>query len=234
MCANRRSSSTPICFDAGARRRHAPATAGRCASTAMRSQISNNSSSSSETHQHRRRPRSRRSMRAWRISMRRADVHAPGRLRDHHAPWAPAAISRPTMNFCRLPPDRLRAADCAPPHLTLKRSITLRANVAHRAALDQAALDHAACAGSRSAARSRRATARARRRVPAAPRARSARPSWRRCAGAEPARRLARACRSHRARGQRASRRTAPAAAPAGRCRRRRRCRRSRRRAPPG
>ena len=39
-------------------------------------------------------------------------------------------VSRPTMNFCRLPPDRLEAAACSLLHLTLKRSITLRENVA--------------------------------------------------------------------------------------------------------
>jgi hypothetical protein len=35
-----------------------------------------------------------------------------------------ASISRPTMNFCRLPPDRLLAAAPGPPALTLKRSIS--------------------------------------------------------------------------------------------------------------
>jgi hypothetical protein len=37
-------------------------------------------------------------------------------------------ISRPTMNFCRLPPDRLRAAAPGPPQRTSKRSMQVLAN----------------------------------------------------------------------------------------------------------
>jgi hypothetical protein len=44
-----------------------------------------------------------------------------------------ASISRPTMNFCRLPPDRLLAGAPGPPALTLKRADQPLGQCAHAA-----------------------------------------------------------------------------------------------------
>ena len=85
----------------------------------------NNSSSSSEITRTAT-PRSRRSISAWRIS-----IEAP--TSTPQVGWATTMIfgssmvSRPTMNFCRLPPDRLDAAACSSRALTLNRLITSRA-----------------------------------------------------------------------------------------------------------
>ena len=55
-------------------------------------------------------PPAARSISAWWIGGGGAGVHAPGRLRRRPARPGSCRISRPTMNFCRLPPERLRAA----------------------------------------------------------------------------------------------------------------------------
>ena len=56
---------------------------------------------------------------------------------------ASASISRPTMNFCRLPPERLLAAEPGPPALTLKRRISARPARRRRRADPAAGADRA-------------------------------------------------------------------------------------------
>lgn len=79
------------------------------ASTAMRSHIMNSSSTSSDTTSTAA-PWSRRSMMAWRISIA-APTSTPHVGCATTITFGASAISRPTMNFCRLPPDRLAATD---------------------------------------------------------------------------------------------------------------------------
>ena len=92
-------------------------------------------------------------------------------------------ISRPTMNFCRLPPDRLRAPASRPAglHAVRARSSSRRSRARRRARMKPRA--HHAPGGARSAARCRRATSRAPRRGPSRSSGTNARPSARRCAG---------------------------------------------------
>ena len=83
----------------GTERRHAP-----LAITISRSLISNSSSSSSLTTSSAQ-PASRSEQLA--ADLRRgAHVHAPGGLADDQQPGGGVDLA-PTMNFCRLPPDRL-------------------------------------------------------------------------------------------------------------------------------
>ena len=140
-----------------------------------------------------------------------------------------ASISRPTMNFCRLPPDRLFAADAGPPALTLKRRISASASAStspmriqpprptargarQQRVLRQRQRRHRAAAEPLLGHEVQAAAAAAARRV-------AARCRW-------PNRRIEPVRRAHVLARERAP------SAPAGRCPRRRRCRRSRRRAP--
>ncbi len=97
------------------------------------------------------------------------------------------STSRPTMNFCRLPPERLRAAAPVPFALTLKRSMIVRAKASALPAVDEAAGRQPLAHLGREQRRSRRARGRAPRRARAAP------PEWRTgracgvAAGSEPA-----------------------------------------------
>ena len=131
-----------------------------------------------------------------RAAARRAGRSAPGgsaprrrRRRPRSAarrsaPSAAGAISRPTMNFCRLPPDRLRAAASGPPALTLKRRDRLRAYARTRLAADQAVRDRArvrACVSSALSASDISGTAPR----PSRSSGTKCRPSARRCARAE-------------------------------------------------
>ena len=87
-----------------------------CATTTKRSLISNNSSSSSlstnTAH-----PALRRASSSLRMSAA-APTSTPqvGWLTISNLGLA--SISRPTKNFCKLPPDKLLAAACGPPVLT--------------------------------------------------------------------------------------------------------------------
>ena len=92
------------------------------ASTQSRSLIVKSSSSSSEITRIAT-PWSRRSISACRINCA-APTSTPQVGCATIIILGCSMVSRPTMNFCRLPPDRLEATDCSPPHLTLKRSMT--------------------------------------------------------------------------------------------------------------
>ena len=105
------------CFRRLHRRRKCPA-----ASTASRSLIVNSSSDSSDITEH-------RDALIAQINQR-LPINCAAPTSTPHVGWATIIIlgcnivSLPTMNFCRLPPNRLEATDCSSPHLTLKRSIT--------------------------------------------------------------------------------------------------------------
>ena len=78
----------------------------------MRSEISNSSSRSwlmTSTAE----PLRASSISAWRMSRGSTRIDAPGRLVDHQHASACGQISRPTMNFCRLPPDSAAASGSA-------------------------------------------------------------------------------------------------------------------------
>jgi hypothetical protein len=90
-----------------------------CAMTISRSAISNSSSSSSLTTSSAQ-PASRSFSSSPRISAA-APTSTPQVGWLTISSFGLASISRPTMNFCRLPPDRLLAAAPVPPALTLKR-----------------------------------------------------------------------------------------------------------------
>ena len=93
-----------------------------CAITIRRSLTSNNSSNSSLTTSTAQ-PASRsfnNSPRIWAA----APTSTPQVGWETSSTLGSASISRPMMNFCRLPPDRLRAGACGPAALTLKRSIS--------------------------------------------------------------------------------------------------------------
>ena len=141
-----------------------------------------------------------------------------------------ASISRPTMNFCRLPPDRLLAAAPGPPALTLKRSISAAASASHRRRVQiQPRAADALGAREQRVLRQRQRGHRA-----AAEPLLGHEVQARACAGARRVRATmslpnsADRCRLARA----GPRPTARPSAPAGRCPTRRRRRRSRRRAP--
>ena len=92
-------------LDRGLARSARAATGGPRAMTTSRSQISNSSSSSSLTTSTRSRRRAARAAR--RGSARRRRRRRPRSAARRPAASGSASISRPTMNFCRLPPDRL-------------------------------------------------------------------------------------------------------------------------------
>ncbi len=200
-----------------------------CAITARRSQISNSSSSSSEIDEHGD-AASRRSISACRISAA-APTSTPQVGCATTAPSGASMISRPTMNFCRLPPDRLRAAASGPLALDVEALDHVARELAHASRADEA-VPRPAAAG----AREQRVLGERQRRHGAAAEplfgheVQPERAALRRRRAARPARRR---CGSHR-RAPSGPRPTARPAAPAGRCPRRRRCRRSRRRAPRG
>ena len=194
--------------------------------TASRSQISNSSSSSSETTSTAT-PASRRSISACRICAL-APTSTPQVGCAAISTFGRCRISRPTMNFCRLPPERLRAAASGPAALTLDDAIDRRprSDRAASARMSRARRGRGRCAVSSALSASDISGT--------APRPRrssgtNARPS----AGAAPRPGARRPCRRARSRrvARRGARRRAPPAAPSGRCPRRRRCRRSRRRA---
>ncbi len=97
-----------------------------CAITTSRSQISNSSSSSSLTTSTAQ-PSSRSFSSAPRICAA-APTSTPQVGCETISSVGPASISRPTMNFCRLPPDRLLAAAPGPPHLTWYFAISASAS----------------------------------------------------------------------------------------------------------
>ena len=69
-------------------------------------------------HQHRRSRRCAARSSCAPDLRRRADIDPPGGLGDQQQLGIAASISRPTMNFCKLPPDRLNAPlPAAPPAL---------------------------------------------------------------------------------------------------------------------
>ena len=119
-------------------RRRSPATGGPARSRRRRSQISNSSSSSSLTT----------STRAAGVAQRRAARRgsAPPRRRRRprsaarrSAASASASISRPTMNFCRLPPDRLLRRRVRPAGLDVEARDQSRGQRAHAPVRDPAA-----------------------------------------------------------------------------------------------
>ena len=88
----------------------------------MRSQISNSSSSSSEITSTAVDWRLK-SISAWRMAAAAA-TSRPQVGCETTSTRGARAISRPTMYFCRLPPDRERAVAVAPVQCTLNRAIT--------------------------------------------------------------------------------------------------------------
>ncbi len=100
-----------------------------CAITTSRSLISNSSSSSSLTTSSAQ-PASRSASSSPRICAA-APTSTPQVGCETISSFGLASISRPTMNFCRLPPDRLLAAAPGPPALTLKRLIRSSASWLH-------------------------------------------------------------------------------------------------------
>ena len=131
----------------------------------MRSEISSSSSRSSLT-------RPARRAAGGQVEQRLVDRARPRRhRRPRSAARRPArpgscSISRPTMNFCRLPPERLRAVRCAIAGACARRS---RGSAARRSAsaarpVDQPARAPCPCAASRSAPHCRPGSCRARRR----------------------------------------------------------------------
>ena len=126
-------------------------------------------------HQHAR-SRRRAAPAARRGSAPRRRRRRPRSAARRSAASGSASISRPTMNFCRLPPDRLlrRRARAAGLDVEAARSARRPAAATSPRAQPAAAADRLACA---SAACSAPATASAPRRGRAAPRARSAGPA---------------------------------------------------------
>ena len=115
-----------------------------CAITASRSQISNSSSSSSDTTSTAT-PLSRRSSSAWRICAA-APTSTPHVGCAAISSFGRCRISRPTMYFCRLPPDRLRAAACGPAALTPNVANRLASRNAHDARAPHEPVAHHALA----------------------------------------------------------------------------------------
>ena len=154
--------------------------AGPCAITASRSQISNSSSSSSDTT---RTP----TPFVAQVEQRLADLNAAAPTSTPHVGCAAIImfgcwrISRPTMNFCRLPPDRLRASASGPPHFTPYSLMRVDRELPRRRERDEAARHHSLPVRREQRIVGERHLA-ARRRGQAAPPARSAKPSARRCA----------------------------------------------------
>ena len=95
------------------------------AMTISRSQISNSSSSSSLTT-NTAQPLSRSASSSPRICAA-APTSTPQVGCETISSFGSASISRPTMNFCRLPPERLFAAEPGPPARTKKRRISASA-----------------------------------------------------------------------------------------------------------
>ena len=179
------------------------------AMTTRRSQISNSSSSSSLTTSTAQ-PSSRSASSSPRICAA-APTSTPQVGCETISSFGSASISRPTMNFCRLPPDRLFAAEPGPPALTLKRRISaLGERVARRRRGASRRGRRRACA---SAACSAPARASAPRRGRAAPRARSAGPR-----GGAGAARRARCRRRRGGSNPRGARRSSPESAAISSC----------------
>ena len=95
--------------------------------TCRRSAISNSSSSSSLTTSTAQ-PASRRASISARICAA-APTSTPQVGCEMISSLGAASISRPTMNFCKLPPDKLRAGALGPPAFTLNRAMICAACV---------------------------------------------------------------------------------------------------------
>ena len=117
-------------LDGRLRRSRCSATPCPCAMTTRRSQISNSSSSSSLTTSTAQ-PSSRSASSSPRICAA-APTSTPQVGCETISSFGFASISRPTMNFCRLPPESDLAAAPGPPALTLKRLIRSTASAAAR------------------------------------------------------------------------------------------------------
>ena len=148
--------------------------------TASRSEISSSSSRSCQITSTAG-PGAARSSSAWWIAPRRRHPRPRSAGRRPARPGS-CRISRPTTNFCRLPPDRLSGLrPTLPGVLTSKRSIDLARRSGRAAAVRMKPAGRAAaCAGRPSGRRSRSASCPAPRHGRCAPRARRQRPEARR------------------------------------------------------